>query len=296
MAIITLEVASLTKDWELCLWIPSRKRGNSALLALIFWYLRSSSGLGRNTKLLCSSWRAWLVLHSKPPKAELIISRTHRGLRFCFSRACVWVLTCFVCVPRQGRESGIKSCPYEIQVWALSGSEREIQALLPPPAAAGHLSLNRVVYKCPTNRSIFILCSWQLAVFFNWGHLWTRPSGDFKWPWLGRRSTLSGITKAGSFLQWAGRGEIRAAWSLPVRVKYRMHISCFFHLAAALTLAVFECTWIEYTSMNSNLSFLLRKKQICKHNHLRYFMLFLNLITGILRVFSDHLETRNGAI
>lgn len=39
-----------------------------------------------------------------------------------------------------------------------------------------------------------------------------------------------------------------------------------------------------------------REENICKHKHLSYFMLFLNLITGVLRVFSDLLASRNGVI
>lgn len=114
---IILEVASLTKNWELCLWLPSRKTGNWAfsctlwletltfwLWALIFSYLRSSSALGENVKLLCSSWRAWLVLHSKSSKGALITSRTHRGLSFRFSRACVWVLSCLCAQAREVME------------------------------------------------------------------------------------------------------------------------------------------------------------------------------------------------
>lgn len=95
--------------------------------ALIFWSLRSSSGLGENMKFWWSARTTWLVLHSKPSKGALIISRTHRGLSFCFSRACVWVLSCFVCVPRQGKESGIKSCPYETQTWALLALKGEFR-------------------------------------------------------------------------------------------------------------------------------------------------------------------------
>lgn len=68
------------------------------------------------------------------------------------------------------------------------------------------------------------------------------------------------------------QGEIRAAWSLPVRVKHRMHTSCFFSFS-------FDSCSLRVRLKRIYLNELIfvlfvREEKICKHNHLRYFMLF----------------------
>lgn len=170
-------------------WLPWQRTGSCAFEALqgkqgtepVFHFVAGSSDTLISQEQLClrRKYQTLVLFLDSLTRAPWQtfwrsidhLKETHGSPFFAFPEP---VCECWaICVLRQGKwwscgwqkGSGIKSCPCETQVWALPGSERGIQVFLPLPTAAGHLSLNRVVYKYPTNRRVFILCSWQAAVF-----------------------------------------------------------------------------------------------------------------------------------